>query len=271
MVRNMLPNPRHPTAAAQRKQHEKLSRPFRPPGLAAFKHDKQEGRSQRGTGHQKGAALGYSATKGWIEGTTKPQVAQREDRSRHGTAGATTQFKSPLISRDARELSSSIRLTPTIQMLERRLQILKRAIKVKEDNQEDLLQGLVTKWTEAGQAIAWEMWAIVKDNVHDGLGDSSSAISGKRSFRECWGWEMGHDKRYKEEDNLHPNSGIADNGVEEPDTTGRVDLMKVLDEDEDPDRPHDTLGTMLRQLGIDPQTLGWDDEEEIFKEVTGEV
>jgi hypothetical protein len=82
---------------------------------------------------------------------------------------------------------------------------------------------------------------------------------------------MGSDKRFKEGEEMKPHSEDVNNGMEESDTMERVDLMKGSDEDEDLDRSHDTLGTMLRQPGIDPQTLYWDDEEGAFKEVTDET
>ncbi|KAF7776355.1 hypothetical protein Agabi119p4_4748 [Agaricus bisporus var. burnettii] len=262
-IRSALPNPRRPTAISQRKQHEKLSRPFRPPALVTSKRDPKDNVNKDEA--QNNAISQY---------TTPPRrvlksspVNEAQDRSKHKTLGTAIQFKSPLISRDGLEVDSSVRLTPTIQMLERKLQILKRAIKVKEDNQEDLLRGLITKWTEAGREIAWEVWEMVKNSADGGQNDFSG-IGGKRMYKEGWGWEMGSDKRFKEGEDRKPHSENVNNGMEDSDSTERVDLMKGIDEDEDLDRPHDTLGTMLRQLGIDPQTLGWNDEEEAFQEVT---
>jgi hypothetical protein len=215
-------------------------------------------------GGQKGAVIQHTTPPRRV--LKSPPAAETENRSKTKTPGAAIQFKSPLISRNALEVDSSIRLTPTIQMLERKLQILKRAIKVKEDNQEDQLRGLITKWTEAGREVAWELWELV-GNSADGVHGDFTAIGGKRMYKENWGWEMGSDKRFKEREDKKPHSEDVNTGREESEAMERVDLMKGSDEDEDLDRPHDTLGTMLRQLGIDPQTLNWDDEEGGFKEV----
>jgi hypothetical protein len=46
------------------------------------------------------------------------------------------------------------------------------------------------------------------------------------------------------------------------DTVDRVPPAEC--EDEEP-RRQDTLGTMLMQLGIAPETLGWNEEEENFE------
>jgi hypothetical protein len=39
-----------------------------------------------------------------------------------------------------------------------------------------------------------------------------------------------------------------------------------MQEMEEGDAMENTMGTMLRQLGIDPATLGWSDEEAMFVE-----
>ncbi|KAF9449930.1 hypothetical protein P691DRAFT_702396 [Macrolepiota fuliginosa MF-IS2] len=206
------------------------------------------------------------------EAVKQAQNAEERHRGKHRTARAGAQFKSPLImDGNNPKATSPIRLTPTIQILERKLQMLKRAIKIREDSQEDVLRNLINKWTEVGRDVAWEVWVIVKDNVHERSDDGSSAINGKRVFRNDWNWEMGDDKRYKRGEEEFPPPGIEDNGLGEADTMRRGDLMGMSTGDEDLDRSSHTLGTMLRQLGIDPQTLCWDDEEEIFKEVDGEV
>lgn len=182
---------------------------------------------------------------------------------------AAVQFKSPIILTGGNLQASTIRLTPAIQALERKLQILKRATKVREESEEDVLRGLIAKWTGAGQEVACEVWTIVKDNIRDDPDHGSANISGKRSFQDRWSWEMGNDKRHKLEED-YPYS-MAQNEAEETETMESVGLVRVPNATEDPDGPHHTLGTMLRQLGIDPQILGWDDEEETFKEVDDEV
>jgi len=192
-------------------------------------------------------------------------VGGRKNRTKAGA-----QFKSPLIAKsETGDISQcndlAVRLTPTIQMLERKLQLLRRAIKVKEEDQEDKLQELITKWTEAGREIAWEVWTIVKDNADEGY----SAITGKRSSKHFSHWETESSKRHKGDGDFHRSSEMADNEPEGTSTVQRIDLMEPA-EDEDLERPNHTLGTMLRQFGIDPQTLGWDEEEETFRDMGGE-
>lgn len=274
------PNPKRPTPAAQRRQHEKLSKPFRPPWLidaktgnpSDFPLSNPDKRSSEAKNRTR-SALSDVVVKSEAGGATKQVGSMKEENHRkHRTARAGAQFKSPLITGGSSfQATTPIRLTPTIQMLERHLEILKRAIRIKEDDQEGVLRSLTTKWIEAGREVASEVWMIVKDNLHTSSDDGLPAIRRKRSFQENWNWEMGDDKRHREEEDAYPHSGLADNELEETDTMGRVDLMRVPAEDGDPDRPRHTLGTMLRQLGIDPEILGWDDEEEVFKDISSEV
>ena len=256
---NLPPNPKRPTSAAHRRQREKLSQPFRPPCLV---HPKAEGPR---------SAQGVKTEDEKSNGPIIPQVKlttgdAKEARGRKNRTKAGAQFKSPLIAKsETRDTSQcddlAVRLTPAIQMLERKLQLLKRAIKVKEEDQEDKLRELITKWTEAGREVAWEVWTIVKDNADEGY----SAITGKRSLKHFSHWEMESSKRHKGDEDFHHSSEMADNEPEGTNTRQRVDLMESA-EDEDPERPDHTLGTMLRQFGIDPQTLGWDEEEETFRD-----
>lgn len=133
-------------------------------------------------------------------------------------------------------------------MLEHRLQVLRRAVKVKEEKDEDVLQQLVTRWTEAGREAAYELWDLVKD-TGDLQGRSSAlgscwgrgtTLSGDKN----WGWE-------KPEDDVNNrtdwHSGEDGNAI-------------TCEEDE----TRNTLATMLRQLRIDPATLGWDEQMETF-------
>ncbi|KAF8211376.1 hypothetical protein K438DRAFT_38912 [Mycena galopus ATCC 62051] len=187
----------------------------------------------------------------------------KADLKKHRTQRAAGQFKSPL----PLPVSSipSVRPTPTIQALERKVQVLRRAVKVKQGGEEQALEALVKKWTEAGREVAWEVWALIKDQ-ENGSGedwgkDSKNATSEKRKFEDSWGWneESGSKKVKTEWDNernwgweTSPNLGTDDHPPEQ-----RV-------ESEAEEKPRETLGTMLMRLGIAPSTLGWNDEEEEF-------
>jgi hypothetical protein len=171
------------------------------------------------------------------------QMVQLEPTStKIRTKRAAAQFKSPLSAGNAGTgLVSLVRLTPTIQTLERKLQLLKRAVKVKNDGEEMALENLVKKWTEAGREIAYELWSLVKDT---GDGDGWKGKEVKKEFQESWGW--GGDKDEERENNAEGKGSKA-----ESDGDGE-------------ERRADTLGTMLKQLGIAPETLGWNEEEELF-------
>jgi hypothetical protein len=59
----------------------------------------------------------------------------------------------------------------TIQTLERRLTLLKRAIKIKSEHEgEERLEDLTRKWKDVARDVSWELWAIVKQNNEDGVG-----------------------------------------------------------------------------------------------------
>ncbi|KII95872.1 hypothetical protein PLICRDRAFT_231933 [Plicaturopsis crispa FD-325 SS-3] len=165
------------------------------------------------------------------------------------TPKAASQFKSPFSSSPSPALSA-VRLTPTIQTLERRIQVLKRAVKVQQDGEAGTLEGLVRKWTEAGREVAWEVWEAVKDNS-EGDGKGAGGKGGWGSDDKKGGW--GYDEKPGEEGGW---------GAEE-DYKGKPRAH----EEEEEEKTTDTLGTMLRQLGIAPETLGWDEDEGEFVDV----
>jgi hypothetical protein len=143
-------------------------------------------------------------------------------------------------------------------------------LKVREDLQEVILNGLVKKWTEAGREVAWEVWDNVKDNATS-EGDKGSLMKGKkRAIEESWGWdESGNSKKPKEDRNWGWDAvPVSDRGGDEtePEKGGETiaELREREEEADEEDVPHATVGTMLIQLGIAPETLGWDEEEGTF-------
>ena len=121
-----------------------------------------------------------------------------------------------------------------IMDLERKLTILRRAVKIKRDGDEGHLERLAKKWRDAGREAAYELWGIVRD-----LSTEGGEIRGNGN-NTGWGWD---------EKNEHGRSGDERQDAEEG---GQVE------------RQESTLGVMLRKLGIAPETLGWNDEEEAF-------
>ena len=184
------------------------------------------------------AKLGYKI----LETETKLDVQMSAQvppaPAKKNTSKAAAQFRSPLAS----GLSSSTPIkksigAPNIQALQRRVQLLKRAIKIKNDGDEEKLGELAKKWTDAGREVAWELWGVVKESIVPGEIPGSSKCGwkdgGQRNgeFGGSWGWD-GDEKAVESE-------------VE----------MEVKE---------DSMGMMLRQMRIDPDTLGWDEEEGEF-------
>ncbi|KAE9399011.1 hypothetical protein BT96DRAFT_965769 [Gymnopus androsaceus JB14] len=245
---HVMPAPKRPTVASQRRQHKKLTTPFKSPLMmktAKLEEEKEPHLSQNTP----------------LASANKPSAI--ESKKKHFTARAAAQFKSPLSSTgnaNSSQSLGSIRLTPSIQVLERKIQILKRAVKVKKDKEEEALSDLTTRWTEAGREVAWEVWELVKDSENS---------SGKRSFKEGWGWEgQGNEKRAKSEGGDSWGWSTRTESTDENAMHQDEQELGVKEQqmDEDEERVEYTLGMMLRRLGIDPATLGWDDEEGIFKD-----
>lgn len=155
----------------------------------------------------------------------------------------------------------------TIQALQARVQKLRQAIKIKagDHGEEDAkLEALVKKWKVVGQEVAWEVWGTVKHQEVGEMGgkgnyrgrwdedEVSPRVGQKRPFDDSWGY--GNDAKRVRTDGgeypVGPGEGEGSN-------------MSVDGEEQ---RGH-TLGTMLRYMGIAPETLGWDEDEGDFVEV----
>lgn len=282
-VPNVVPRPRRPTHAGQRQQQKKLSKPFRSPVLQApvrlapkppaLQIPTPLVTATKTVDHRKASVATSSPTKGQDSNAVASSSSQTLDANvKHRTQRASSQFKSPLpITSTPLDEATLVRLTPTIQSLERKLQLLRRALKVREDVQEEVLEGLVKKWSDAGREAAWEVWDVVKDNANPEEGQGGSQSKGKkRSMEENWGWEESADQkkpRVEDERNwgwdvvpVSENEG-GDVLPEEQDTS--VAEQQEAEEGEE-GAPQPSLGTMLIQLGIAPDTLGWDEDEGNF-------
>lgn len=267
---HVMPAPKRPTVASQRRQHKKLTTPFKSPLMmktAKLEEEKEPHLSQNSTLTDSTSKAPTPSAP--LASANKPSAI--ESKKKHFTARAAAQFKSPLSSTgnaNSSQSLGSIRLTPSIQVLERKIQILKRAVKVKKDKEEEALSDLTTRWTEAGREVAWEVWELVKDSENSSGGSWGSASEGKRSFKEGWGWEgQGNEKRAKSEGGDSWGWSTRTESTDENAMHQDEQELGVKEQqmDEDEERVEYTLGMMLRRLGIDPATLGWDDEEGIFK------
>ncbi|KAH9853693.1 hypothetical protein C2E23DRAFT_820237 [Lenzites betulinus] len=279
------PQPKRLTQASVAKQRKKLAAPFRSPvikgpliqgGLHAVY---ATGRAFTSPPSRKPAGADDVVEKPAqkpADVKPDPAVAKPDPTlaNRDRTANAAKQFKSPLVASGGAAdpatpastggtLFSTAKATPTIQALQGKLQTLKQAIRIKKsgkEDEEDELERLVAKWTIAGREVAWAVWDYVKDLdpgtgcagetkkdgwFNDGDGPWGAKSGEKRGFDAGWGYDDGHPAK----------KARLDDGIEEK--------TEVEDEEGPPVVQH-TLGTMLRHLGIDPATLGWNEEEGDF-------
>ncbi|EEB95851.1 hypothetical protein MPER_05116, partial [Moniliophthora perniciosa FA553] len=250
-----LPAPKRSTNASQKRSLQKLSTPFRTPAMRAVIKAEEPAASTVFQNEKHAPLLELKKP--------LPVPAPALVNLKHRTVRASSQFKSPLTFSKPTGLGS-VRLTPNIQMLERKAQLLKRAIKVKRENEEVVLKGLINTWTEAGREVAWELFEIGKER--DG-NSGGSLCGGVRKFEDSWGWSDKEDvKRVKVEqgDSWGWDVPAVEGEREVIDVDEYTERMQAaMDEDEE-ERRENTIGTMLRQLGIDPQTFGWDDGEGTF-------
>lgn len=227
------------------------------------------------------SSVGAFYFKADTEHRIQPKVATK-DR----TANAAKPFKALLFPSDTTKGKGGVRTSsanagPTIQTLQARVQKLKQAIKIKNERDADddeRLETLVTKWRTVGREVAWLIWDTVKD-LAPGEGLSSTAPGGGWNedaaprgnksafkidgFQSGWGWDG--EKKGKH-DGLDNSWGWDDKQiasvVEGEDGVVVGEPMEV--DEEEPQVENHSLGTMLRHLGIDPDTLGWDEDEGDF-------
>ena len=177
------------------------------------------------------------------------QKSEKDAMDRVRTQRASGQFKSPLSAVTGHGTGHVKRVfsaSPNVQTLQSRIQTLKRAIKIRNGGEGENLERLAKKWTDAAREVAWEVWSVVKDNVQD-----VSKLGGERgAFQSSWGWE---------------NDGKANGATAGGKPSGEDEM---LSEEDEPPVPEDTMSVMLRKMGIDPSTLGWDENEGEFMDVS---
>jgi hypothetical protein len=258
----LIPNPRRPTAAGQKLQEKKLTKPFKCPTITVPAPKPSSIASTSRDAGVRAEPSGRTSLQPRLDSFEKAHKG--DSKIKHRTARASAQFKLPLAVVPGGQGALS-RPTPTVQTLERRLQILKRAVKVTKENEEELLEGLIHKWTEAGREIAYEVWTLVKDTAQNDDSDRrSGGISGKRKVEDGWGWDEGPDsKKTRESWGWDASSSDAE-PVEVYGNEYETSADSGDKEEEMEEMKQDTIGTMLAQLGICPDTLGWNEEEGCF-------
>jgi hypothetical protein len=262
----VTPNPRRITPAAQRLQNKKLATPFRSP-LHPQAHVAISGPARSVAQISSPSAKASSSARKFDSsplrpsssslvsaGSSTPSQATAPVAKKDPSSRVTSQFKSPF-KRSASGTStaltpalSSSRLTPAVQALEAKVQLLRRAVKIKEAESggtQKPLDELVLKWRTAGRDIARDVWSVVKDGPkQDAGGWPAERGSG---FNSSWGYDK---------DDAEGADAQTDGARE-----------RFQEHEMSKEKVEDDIGTMLRQLRIDPATLGWDDEEGDFVDV----
>jgi len=230
------PAPRRATLASQKLSRRKLAAPFRSPlqikptsTLLAAPTPLEEVLQEQII--REPPAKYKSIT---VKAQEAPPGARTNSKSLVRSSRAAAQFRSPLGSASVPAFRPIVLPNQATMNLERKVAILRRAVKIKRDGDEDHLRHLTKKWRDAGREAAYELWSIARD-----LSTEEGEIRGKDSHTG-WGWDDREGRDTLGEDGL----GAEDGGSAE--------------------RQENTLGVMLRKLGIAPETLGWNDEEETF-------
>lgn len=221
------PAPRHATLASQKLSRKKLAAPFRSPLAVKSTTVKVVTPVSRGEVPRE-QVFKEPQTKCKAEPNPVCLIAQK---TLVRSSRAAAQFRSPLVKTVEHGTRPLVLPSQTTMALERKLTFLRRAVKIKRDRDESHLERLAVKWRDAAREAAYELWSIVRDlSTEGGEVRSNSSDAG-------WGWE---------ERNGH---GTVGNDAED---------------EEHGAQKENTLGVMLRKLGIAPETLGWNDEEETF-------
>lgn len=163
-----------------------------------------------------------------------PSGTSKAVRSLVRSSRAAAQFRSPLMKVPEHTSRPLVLPNQTIMNLERKLTILRRAAKIKRDGDEAHLERLAKKWRDAGREAAYELWGIVRD-----LSTEGGEMRGNGNDNG-WGWGEQGEQGISREDDVDTEAG------------------------EHAEKQENTLGVMLRKLGIAPETLGWNEEEEAF-------
>ena len=237
------------THLSQHREYAKLKTPFRSPVTTATKDCPRYKDLPQSFELDPPSSPTFSVQNSVGVNRSSPDRPRKDFMARVRTPRASAQFKSPLstvAASGAGNRRRAVSASPNVQALQLRLQTLKRAVKIRDDGEGEKLERLAKKWTDVAREVAWEMWSVVKDNVRE----ISKLEDGRGAFQSSWGWAD------------EENKGTVA-GPEKLSGEG-----EMLSEDDEPPVPEDTMSMMLRKIGIDPNTLGWDEEEGEFIDVS---
>lgn len=194
------PNPKRPTQASQKRQFKKLVKPFRSPlvnyedVLAGKNGVYESGRPRQAAASTQQAMTAEATADVQAKSTTthtpfKDHTANTAKPFRLPVAALSNSAsivvsKGTLASQKARP---SVLNAPTIQSLQARVQKLKQAMKIKDEqlngDDDQRLEALVTKWRTAGREVAWLVWDTVRDL------EPSAAAMGAGVLPARGGWD----------------------------------------------------------------------------------
>ncbi|KAI9466793.1 hypothetical protein BJY52DRAFT_20044 [Lactarius psammicola] len=224
------PAPRRATLASQKLSRKKLAAPFRSPLTAKSITAKVVTPVSQGEVPQEQIIKELQAKYKAVPDSVHFTAQKTLVRSSRAAA----QFRSPLVKTLEHGPRPLVLPSQTTMTLERKLTFLRRAVKIKRDGDESHLERLAMKWRDAAREAAYELWSIVRD-----LSTEGGEVRSGSSDATGWGWEE----------------------------HGTVSVGNNAEDEECEAQQENTLGVMLRKLGIAPETLGWNDEEETFVDV----
>ncbi|KAL5530633.1 hypothetical protein ACEPAF_6891 [Sanghuangporus sanghuang] len=318
--REPVPAPKRMTLASQRRQHKKLASPFRSPLLSKL-NTRSTSTPDAGLSDSKMSSP-ISSISGFDPSTPVSKLPRLDStiaRPRtplSSSAKAKAPFKSPLVaSLPTTDTSYQTSNSRTVQDLEQKVQLLRRAIKIKKEGDDEKLERLVNKWRAVGREAAWEFWQIVRDNEEsseapypgthsksqgsslDGWGWAGTSGS---THLSGWGWDQPIEDKILGEDvdsdelesptkverelfsALRKEPAVPRTTMLPPTPRGAYyeqrDISTAFngdnketgsygeesqDESQAPSQAK-TLGSMLHQLGIAHETLGWVEDEGDF-------
>jgi hypothetical protein len=230
------PAPRRATLASQKLSRKRLAAPFRSPLQTKTTSTQPTTPALLGKGTQERIAREPRATYQikLKSAQEAPVGTSKATKSLVRSSRVAAQFRSPLVKVSEHTSRPLVLPNQTIMNLERKLAILRRAVKIKRDGDEAHLERLAKKWRDAGREAAYELWGIVRD-----LSTEGGEMRGNGNDNG-WGWGEQGEQGTIGEDDVETEAG------------------------EHAERQENTLGIMLRKLGIAPETLGWNDAEEAF-------
>lgn len=284
----------------QKKLHRKLAQPFRSPIvkiediLAGKDGVYASGRARRSETPVKAEPGEEMALEDGIAGSDSAELEVSHPPSKSlatkdRTANAGRPFKALVVQPGGAPPGTSatsaggVKTASTIQALQARVQKLKQAIRIKSDDAADgarRLDALVTKWRTVGREVAWLVWDTVKDRdpgdslrvlpAKGGWDEDEVPGGGKRAggfgsggFQAGWGYDDGKSGSGKH-DGFAGSWGWDDKKEGGSGEAGEVEERMDVDEEAEGQTQNHSLGTMLRFMGVDPETLGWDEDEGDF-------